>query len=162
MDIFDATTNSWTIDYLRDRTSTASVGMSATTIGNKIYFAGGAGDSYGWDYGGDYTSTINIYDVSLGTWSTSYLSQVKGNMAAIAVGNKNIWAGGVNWTYNSNATHPYLDQVEIMDMNSGTSTFNCLFQGNSIFTAVQKITVSFFYCCRRLEFTLFAEQIRHI
>ena len=53
-------------------------------------------------------------------------------MAGIAVDNKNYWAGGV---YNQNEM--ITDQVEIRDMNTGLSTYGCLFQPNAFISAVE-------------------------
>ena len=53
-------------------------------------------------------------------------------MASIAVGNKNYGAGGFSKTDTTN------EAVEIRDMNSGSSTFDCLFQPNAFFSAVLK------------------------
>ena len=134
VDIYDVATNSWSPpDSLVNRPPQEAVGMSATTIGNKIYFAGNASDWWAWDFG-NFSSTINIYDASANTWSTSSLSIPRGHLAGIAVGNKNYWAGGVYWQ----PPGPFTNLVEIRDMNSGISTFDCLFQPNAFFSAVLK------------------------
>ena len=135
VDIYDASTNTWSTDSLRNRPTAHRIGdagIAATVISNKIYFAGNASDWLGWDFG-YISSTINIYDVSSNTWSTSDLSIPRGFMAAIAVGNKNYWAGGVN-----DQSNDFTNLVEIRDMNSGFSTFSCLSHPNAFFSAVQK------------------------
>jgi hypothetical protein len=131
VDIYDASTNTWSIDSLTNRTPEAVVGISATVIGNKIFFAGAS--EWAWDFGQN-SSTINIYDADSSTWSISSLSVARGYMAAIAVGNKNYWAGGNGYPGSAAPS----DQVEIRDMNTGTSSFACLFQPNAYFSAVQK------------------------
>ncbi|HET9824822.1 MAG TPA: hypothetical protein VFP87_05780, partial [Chitinophagaceae bacterium] len=96
----------------------------------------GAGNWFAWDFGGDYSSTINIYDATADSWSTSTLTEARGAMAAIAVGNKNYWAGGLNEL--GQTTYLPVSTGEIMDMSTGSVTHECLFQPNSGFTAVQK------------------------
>ena len=127
VDIYDASNNSWSRSYLTDRPAGTTLGIAATVIGDKIYFAGGYDPFFGRS-----TSKINIYDASNNTWSTSDLSIARGYMASIAVGNKNYWAGGSSKTDTTN------EVVEIRDMNSGSSTFDCLFQPNAFFSAVLK------------------------
>jgi len=130
VDIYDVSTNTWSVQPLGNRPPDASLGIAATVVGTKIYLAGAGNDWPGWDFG-DISSTINIYDVSTNTWSISSLSEEKGFMAAIAVGNKTYWAGGKIWGQPSSE---YLtNQVEIRDMNTGTTSFACLFQPNAGF-----------------------------
>ena len=132
VDIYDASTNSWSASSLTDRPAGTTFGIAATVIGNKIYFAGASNDWPGWDLGKT-SSTVNIYDVSTNTWSNFELSVAKGSTAAIAVGNKNYWAGG---KISGQPPSQYLtNQVEIKDVNSGTSSFGCLFQPNAGFFA---------------------------
>jgi hypothetical protein len=137
VDIYDISNNTWSFDYLPDRSLDASLGIAATVIDNKIYFAGAAGNWFAWDFGGDYSSTINIYDAAASSWSTSSLNEARGAMAAIAIGNKNYWAGGLNVHFGQTTFLP-LNLVEIMDMSTGSITFDCLFQPNSGFSAVKK------------------------
>jgi N-acetylneuraminic acid mutarotase len=134
VDIYDASNNSWSSSSLTDRPAGVTSGIAATAIGNKIYLAGG------YDlFENRATSKINIYDASNNTWSTSDLSIARGNMASIAVGNKNYWAGGSSKTEFAN------EMVEIRDMNSGSSTFDCLFQPNATFSAVLKYNKIVFF-----------------
>jgi hypothetical protein len=131
VDIYDMVLNAW---------STAALSMprgllTATTAGNKVYFAGGVTLSNP----NDYTSTdqIDIYDGVSGAWTVSNLIEGKGNHAAISVNNKIYWAGGaVNTT---SGTFSYVSrQVEIKDVNTNTSSIACLFQPNSNFQGVLK------------------------
>jgi hypothetical protein len=133
VDIYNALTNTWSTSSLAGRTPTGTVGMAATVIGNKIFFAGEGSDWYAWDFG-SISSTINIYDVSANTWSVSNLNTAKGFMAGIAAGNKNYWAGGLY----KQPQDPFTNEVEIRDVNSGSSSLGCLFQPNAFFSAVQK------------------------
>ena len=136
VDIYDASTNTWSSTILPNRNTADRVddaGITTTVIGTKIYFAGNASDWFAWDFG-SITSTINIYDASTNSWSTSNLSIKRGFMAGISVGNKNYWAGGLH----SQPQDPFTNLVEIRDESSGSSTFGCLFQPNAFFTAVEK------------------------
>jgi len=133
VDIYDAVTNTWSASSLTGRTPTGTVGMTATSIGDKIYFAGEGSDWFAWDFG-SISSTINIYDVSTNTWSLSDLSIARGFMAGIAVGTKIYWAGGL-YTQPDDA---FTNLVEIRDANTGSSTFSCLFQPNAFSSAVLK------------------------
>jgi hypothetical protein len=131
VDIYDMVLNVWS-------TATLSVPrglLTATTAGNKVYFAGGVTLSNP----NDYTSTdqIDIYDGVSGAWSVSNLIEGKGNHAAISVNNKIYWAGGAVNTVSG--TFSYVSrQVEIKDVNTNTSSIACLFQPNSNFQGVLK------------------------
>jgi hypothetical protein len=138
VDIYDVVKRTWRIDTLHNRTqkapqvSTSDAGIAATVIGSKIYLAGNASDWIGFG-SGSVSSTINIYDVVTERWTASQLAMKRGFMAAIAVGNKNYWAGGVNGLGGS-----WTNSVEIRDMSSGATAFGCLSQVNAQFSAVQK------------------------
>jgi hypothetical protein len=132
VDIYDAATNTWSAASL-NRPGENAVGMTATVIDNKIFFGGNGSDWWAWDFG-NISSAINIYDATANTWSTSNLSIPRGYLAGIAVDNKNYWAGGLY----KQPQDPFTNLVEIRDMNTGISTFNCLFQPNAFFSAVQQ------------------------
>jgi len=130
--ILDITTNTWSTASLSEKAGEGNccqnevTGISASVIGSTIYFAGGLG----WDV----HNTIDIYNSSNNTWSTSLLADYKGYAASVAVGNTNYWAGG--YTFSSN-TYGLTDMVEIR-ANIGESTLGTLFQKNGQFSAVQK------------------------
>jgi hypothetical protein len=138
VDIYDVVRKTWRTDTLHNRThaapqmSTSDAGIAATVIGSKIYLAGNASDWIGFG-SGSVSSTINIYDAAADRWSASELAMKRGFMAAIAVGNKNYWAGGVNGLSGS-----WTNSVEIRDMSSGSTSFGCLSQVNAQFSAVRK------------------------
>ena len=134
VDVYNNVTNTWSIDYLP---GSGGLGIAATVIDDKIYFAGSAGHWFAWDFGGWYSSAINIYDAATGNWSSVSLSEEKGAMGAIAVGNKNYWAGGLNVHFGQTTYLP-VNTVEIMDMSTGSVSLDCLFQKNSGCAAVQK------------------------
>jgi hypothetical protein len=109
------------------------MGISATVIGNKIYFAGNASD---WAYydGGTYSSEIDVYDVTTSKWTRSDMDMARGFHAAIATGNKNYWAGGVY----KQPEDPFTDKVEIRGAGASISTSACLFQANGEMMAAEK------------------------
>ena len=121
VDIYNLVTSTWSTAQL----SEGREGLSATTAGSKIYFAGGLSNNSS-------SNKIDIYNGNDATWSVSTLSQARGYMASITIGDKIYWAGGaVNYQPNSNT-------VEIRNINTQASSFACLFQPNAWFDAVLK------------------------
>jgi len=109
VDIYDLTTNIWSTTLL----SESKYGISAVTLNDKIYFAGGS------NFSSYFSNKIDIYDGVSNSWSTSTLSEPKTNLAGIAVANKIYWAGGGN---NQGA----LCKVEIRDGTTQTTSFDYL------------------------------------
>jgi hypothetical protein len=87
IDIYDAASNTWSIDNLIQ----PRYAITTITYGNKIYFAGGRTDPYGFSA----TSMIDIFDAN-GGWSTTSLSSARSSLAATAAGNKIYFGGGNN------------------------------------------------------------------
>jgi hypothetical protein len=86
VDVFDFTTNTWSIAELSaDRAWIGAVGA-----GNKVFFAGGQ------DNQGESLKVVDIYDANTNTWKVSQLSRGADGLAAAAVGDKAFFAGG-NW-----------------------------------------------------------------
>lgn len=104
---------------------------SATTAGNKVYFAGG----FPLTSTGGVSDRIDVYNNTTNAWSYFSLIEPKAQLASIAANNKIFWAGGVN-SYNTTGTMSSL--VEIYDFATNTSTTTCLFQPNANFQAVVK------------------------
>ena len=63
-------------------------GVAVASAGNKILFAGGLLENW------QYSSRIDIYDITSNTWSTSELTVPGYHIKAVACGNKIILAGG--------------------------------------------------------------------
>jgi hypothetical protein len=114
-------------------------GIAATVIGNTLYFAGGEG----WDV----HKAIDIYNTATNEWSAFSLNEYKGFAAAIAIGSINYWAGGASFS----SGYFLSNQVEMRDVNSGSSTFGSLFQGNASFSAVHKNDTIVFFTGLGLE-----------
>jgi len=132
VDIYDNSTNTWSTATLSEGRS----GLSVATVGNRIYFAGGN------KLNGIYTTSctpsnrVDVYDNLTGAWSVSYLNESESYQAATAIGDKIIWAGGVN--YDCKTNYLLSSKVEIRDVSAQTSYYACLFQPNARFKAVVK------------------------
>lgn len=76
--------------------STGRSNMAAAVLGNKAFFAGGSSLSYSVIPTGQFTyyNNVDMYDAGTNQWSTATLSQVRSNLAAAALGNKVMFAGG--------------------------------------------------------------------
>jgi len=122
IDIYNNTTNTWSTASL----SEARQGLCATAAGNKIYFAGGSNSS-------NASNKIDIYDGTTNSWSTSTLNEGKEYFGCITVANKIYWAGGIN---SSSPGQIKSFQVEIRDINTQVSTYNCLSQAKAAFGTV--------------------------
>lgn len=109
-------------------------------VGNKIYFAGGTA--------GYYTSlnalkTIDIFDGATNIWSTSSLQEPKFSMASISFGNKIFWAGGYS-AAGLNTGFTVSNQVEIKDLNTGTSSFACSIPRSRFEAVIKEDNIVFF------------------
>ena len=90
--IYDILTNSWSpsTTLLSEKRNP----VYASSVGNKIYFAGGEGiDSVNGIY---VTDKVDIYDAAANAWSTTTMYEPKVAMTSIVAGNKIFWAGGLN------------------------------------------------------------------
>lgn len=85
VDIYDVSTNSWSAATLSEARSS----ISATSLGNKIIFAGG--DYSRWQ---PVSSTIDIYDAGTNSWTASTLSEARANISAFSIDNKAFFVGG--------------------------------------------------------------------
>ncbi len=122
VDIYDIAANTWSTAEL----SVARYGITAISAGNKIFFAGGASGD-GFDFFFTY-SNVDIYDVSTNTWSLAFLSDSKTDLAAAAVGNKVIFAGGY--------ANGWSNKVDIYDISANTWSTTALSESKSGISAV--------------------------
>jgi len=124
VDIYDNNNNSWSTAAL----SQPRMEIAATTVDNKIYFAGGR-------YGTTMSKVIDIYDAAANTWSSSSLQLPRTEMASIAAAGKIFFAAG---SYSlGNAGWLYYNNAEILDLNTGATSFTCMLP-RSHFSAVRK------------------------
>jgi PKD domain/Kelch motif len=97
VEVYDLVTSSWSTAQL----SQGRGDISAVTINNKVYFAGGSTASAG-------SAIIDIYDNTANSWAVSSLQFITAPTTGIAVGDKIYWTSGC--------------QVEIVNTSNGTST----------------------------------------
>lgn len=114
VDIFDASTNSWTIEFL----NMAGGRPAAAAVGNKIFFAGGS----------FYSDRIDIYDVSSTVWSMDKLSESRQGMSATTIGDKIYFAGG-NKLAGSDQT--YSNKIDIFNSTSGSWSISFMSESKS-------------------------------
>lgn len=87
--------------------------MSAVAWENKVYFAGG--------YRGEtFLATINIYNITTGTWTEETLSEARSFPTAIAAEGKIFFAGGVTQTIPYN---DFSDRLDIYDVEQDEWTY---------------------------------------
>ena len=89
--------------------SQARILISVGAAGNKILFAGGAGE-----FG--VSSRVDIYDVVTRTWSTTELSKPRYNMGVATLGNKIFFAGGE--TFDALPPNDCFSDVDIYDAST--------------------------------------------
>jgi len=93
--------------------SVARSGLSATTIGTKVFFAGGT------DASNVQSSVVDIYDNSTGLWTTANLSVARSFLGATTVGTKVFFAGGRAGSY---LHAQFFSVVDIYDNGTGLWT----------------------------------------
>lgn len=107
VDIYDAAANTWSVAHL----SEARGWLTASAVGNKIFFAGGTNNNR------VHTSRVDIYDVNTNSWSTASLSESRSVLSSETVNNKIYFAGGLRGDGVFNAISA---TVDIYDNNTGS------------------------------------------
>jgi len=108
VDVYDASTNSWSVIFL----SEAKQNVAATSLGNKVFFAGGLTEGLGFQMSGK----VEVYDITTNQWSYMNLSLPREGMTADVVGNKVYFAGGnTAYTWTSNPVHHPTNRIDIYD-----------------------------------------------
>lgn len=115
VDIYDGSTNTWSTAEL----SKAREYLTATTLGNKVFFAGGGS----WEYNLQGSTVVDIYDNATNSWSTASLSEGRMDHTATVVGNKIYFAGGYNGTASS--------RIDIFDASTNTWSTSDLLEAKS-------------------------------
>ena len=90
--------------------SQARCESAGSSYGNKILFAGGTSGN------GVCFTTVDVYDISTGTWTVSQLSQGRSDLVSASAGNKVFFGGG--FTDNSVLSKV----VDIYDATTGAWT----------------------------------------
>ncbi|HEY5691897.1 MAG TPA: FG-GAP-like repeat-containing protein [Cyclobacteriaceae bacterium] len=116
--------------------SQARSNLSATSVGTKVFFAGGLGLS-----ANSYSNVVDIYDNSTNLWSTATLSQARADLSAASVGTKIFFAGGSCYTCAGDFTSKVVD---IYDNSSNTWSTATLSQGRYRLSAASVGTKVFF------------------
>ena len=132
IDIYNSGSNSWSTSSL----SEARQIFQPAVAGNKIFFGGGSGGMYGAS-GGNLYKQIDIYDATSDTWSVDSLSMLRGLNGAISANNKIYWGGGFVWDPSINDWN-ITNSVEIRDLATNTTSFDCLSEPKAMLTAVRK------------------------
>jgi hypothetical protein len=112
-----------------DTLSQARLGLSATAVGNKAFFAGGQVSE-----GNNFSDVVDIYDADTGLWSTETLSGARFRMAATTVGNKAFFAGGYGTSVDDQFIN-FRDTVDIYDADTGLWSRGTLSQGRDSLAA---------------------------
>jgi len=133
IDSYDGSTNSWTHGSLSESKGLPQIATST----NKLFLAGGATILDG-DYFGGITKRIDIYDAVTGQWSQDFLSIERASMGSIGANNKIYWAGGVVANPDPNIIYEATSLVEIRDLVTNTTTFDCLSESRNQLTAIRK------------------------
>jgi hypothetical protein len=108
VDIYDASTNSWSVTYL----SVPNRNLEGGSVGNKVFFAGG--NSSFTNHPGPILDIVDIYDLSTNSWSSATLSEARENLSVATAGNKIYFAGGEQ-------VCPFISkQVDIYDNVTGS------------------------------------------
>ena len=118
-----------------DTLSVARGNLAAAGVGNFILFAGGS--YHGSNNITTYYNTVDLYNTSTQTWSTSKLSVARNNLAGAATGNKILFAGG--------QTQSGMDStVDIYDIGNGGWTTSHLSEPREIPTGASAGNIAIF------------------
>lgn len=112
--VFDAVTNAHSWGTL----SIARSNVTVTSNGTKAYFGGGR---YGYFADPVFTKNVDVYDESTNSWTTLLLSKNREVGAAVALGNKVVFAGG-RGSPNVGTPQKIYNTVDIFDAVTGTKT----------------------------------------
>jgi N-acetylneuraminic acid mutarotase len=133
VDIYDISDDSWSFTDLTE----PKIGLSTVTAYNKIYFAGG------WDYLSGFHNpmiplkTVDIYDASSDSWSSTNLNFISGGVSGIANGNAIYWGGRTSPDYEGT--------VEKWNTANGMITSYCLSYPRNYPTAISKSNEIIFF-----------------
>ncbi|HET6768191.1 MAG TPA: hypothetical protein VFH08_12350 [Chitinophagaceae bacterium] len=102
-----------------------------------MFLAGGPSVIDGYAFFG-ITKRIDIYDVSRGQWSVDFLSIERASMGSIGANNKIYWGGGIVANSDPDILYVATNLVEIRDLATNTTTFDCLSEPRDQLTAIRK------------------------
>jgi hypothetical protein len=139
VDVYDAQANAWSTLILYNN---KVWGATIVSMQNEIYFPGtGHVNTYP-----DFSNTLEIYNISTGTWSSVNMSQRRSDFAAAAGDGKIFWAGGEDSLSYINGQDyvRYVDNIEIYDVNTGTHSFHKFLQNANWVRTLQTSNKIFF------------------
>jgi hypothetical protein len=110
VDIYDASTGAWSVASL----SVKRRSLAAASVGGEAIFAGGR-TKLGEQGSNAPTGRVDIYHEATGAWTTASLSEARYGLAATALGDLALFAGGWSGTGYSSA-------VDIYDSSTGQWT----------------------------------------
>ncbi|WP_336517641.1 Kelch repeat-containing protein [Pollutibacter soli] len=133
IDIFDASTNSWSYKKL----SSARMGLTSAIADGKIYFAGGATEFAGlFSPNNKMSSVVDIYDPSADTWEISNLSVPRFDLRAAVADGKIYFAGGSTGQLNTKSVidiyTPSSKSWSVRNLNEPKTNFNAITFDNKI------------------------------
>ena len=132
-DMYDGASGSWTAGSLSEVKGLPQI----ATAGSKIFLAGGARQMCD-DFCAGISKRIDIYDALSNSWSVEYLSRERASMGSISANNKIYWGGGFVIGANPNNGYIATNLVEIRDLATNITSFDCLSQAKGEYTAVRK------------------------
>ena len=132
VDVYDGISNTWTSRSLSEAKHISQIAVS----GNKIFLAGGSGGLFG-SGGNGISKQIDILDASTGGWAVDFLSLERGEMGAIGANNRIYWGGGAIVS-TQNSEYDITNSVEIRDLATNTTSFDCLSEARVGSSAVRK------------------------
>ncbi|GAB4041980.1 T9SS type A sorting domain-containing protein [Spirosoma jeollabukense] len=128
VDIYDVTTDQWTSTY---RLSLEKANMSATSLGDLAFFAGGSFLTI------RYYNTVDIYNSATNQWTTAQLSAARIAIGAAGAGNKVLFAGGYTYENGCNCfTNFNVVDIYNVTTNQWSTTQLPRLSGNVLATAV--------------------------
>jgi hypothetical protein len=107
------------------------------------------------DYWGGISRRIDILDASSGIWSVDFLSTERAAMSAIAVNNKIYWGGGVVISTKPDVGYESTNAVEIKDLITNTTSFDCLSEPKEEVTALKKDNKIIFFGRQAVRFDIY-------
>jgi hypothetical protein len=131
VDVYDEITNTWTSRSLSEAKHISQIAVS----GSRMFLAGGSSGLFGVG-GNGISKQIDILDASTGEWSVDFLSSERGQMGAIGANNKIYWGGGA--IVSTDSEYDITNSVEIRDLATNTTSFDCLSEARLGITAVRK------------------------
>ena len=101
----NASADDWTPFWSTAQLSQARFGLSATSVGDKVFFAGGIADSTATET--NLSNVVDIYDTSTNTWSTTNMSQPRVWFSATSSGSDVFFGSGDDGNGISNTVDIY-------------------------------------------------------